>query len=84
MSKKPTGLSAFTQRRADLALAAVTEPAEERTRARGETVAMTVRVSRADWARLHQLAISEGISLQALAKRGFSRVFAEHGLPGIE
>ena len=54
-----------------------------RTRARGETVALTVRLTRTDWARLHQLAVAEGISLQALAISGLSKVFAEHGLPPI-
>jgi hypothetical protein len=81
MSTKPTGLAAFTRK------ATPTEqPAEAtgaRKRAQGETVALTVRLPRAEWARLHQLAVSEGVSLQTLAVRGFDKVFADHGLPPI-
>jgi hypothetical protein len=61
--------------------AAVEAPVGVRRRAQGKTVALTVRVSRADWARLHQLAVAEGVSLQALALTGLSKVFTEHGLP---
>jgi hypothetical protein len=32
---------------------------------------------------LHQLAVSEGVSLQELAVRGLSQVFVAKGLPGI-
>jgi hypothetical protein len=58
-------------------------PEAKRSRGRGETVALTVRVSRADWTRLHQLALSEGVSLQTLAMRGFSRELEAHGLAGM-
>ena len=93
MSAKPTGLAAFTRRRAAESAPAAPAPAPavpskpavpgSRKRAQGETVALTVRLSRADWARLHQLAVAEGVSLQALALDGLSKVFAEHGLPPI-
>ena len=92
MSAKPTGLAAFTGKKAappaetpavSVAPSASKPAGGPRRRAQGETVALTVRVSRADWTRLHQLAMAEGISLQALALAGFSRVFAEHGLPPI-
>lgn len=85
MSRKPTGLAAFTGSRGvaarDEAVASTAKPV--RKRAQGETVALTVRVSRADWVRLHQLAVAEGVSLQALALDGLSKIFAEHGLPPI-
>ncbi len=84
MSAKRTGLAAFTRSRDTVAAeeaAAAAKPA--RKRAQGETVALTVRLSRADWARLHQLAVAEGVSLQALALNGLSKIFAEHGLPPI-
>ena len=92
MSKKPIGLSAFTAKRAPLAAALAAEPdaappapAEaKRSRAQGATVALTVRVSRADWTLLHQLAVADGVSIQTLAVRGFSRVFEAQGLPGLE
>jgi hypothetical protein len=97
MSAKPTGLAAFTRGRAadpapprDTPAAAGTAPVlakstvgTPRKRAQGETVALTVRIPRADWARLHQLAVAQGVSLQALALDGLSKVFAEHGLPPI-
>jgi hypothetical protein len=80
MSTKPTGLAAFTSKTATAAPA----PAKGvKKRAEGGTVALTVRLPRAEWARLHQLAVSESVSLQTLAIRGFDKVFAEQGLPPI-
>ena len=55
----------------------------ERKRAKGDTVALTVRLSRADWMRLSNLAMAEGVSLQALAIDGLSAVLAKHGLPPL-
>ncbi len=82
MSAKPTGLAAFTK--AKVSAVKGQAPAKAaRKRAQGETVALTVRIARADWARLHQLAVAEGVSLQALALDGLSKIFAEHGLPPI-
>ena len=90
---KTTGLAAFTRRNAPTAPSE--EPASHRSetearpqtagrrRGQGATVALTVRISRPDWERLHQLAVSEGVSLQELAVRGLSQVFAAKGLPGI-
>jgi hypothetical protein len=85
VSAKPTGLAAFTKARAtpDEADAPAAASTGARKRAQGETVALTVRLPRAEWARLHQLAVAEGVSLQALALTGLSKVFAEHGLPPI-
>lgn len=85
MSAKPTGLAAFTRNRgAAAAEASDDKPATARKRAQGETVALTVRLPRADWVRLHQLAVAEGVSLQSLAVTGLSKVFAEHGLPPVQ
>jgi hypothetical protein len=42
-----------------------------------------VRLPRAEWERLHQLAVSEGKSIQQLAVAGLSKVFNAKGLPGI-
>ena len=85
MTTKPTGLAAFTRNRGAEASppGAPTAARAGRKRAQGETVALTVRVSRAEWARLHQLAVAEGVSLQSLALSGLSKVFAEHGLPPL-
>jgi hypothetical protein len=46
-------------------------------------VALSVRLARADWERLHQLAVAEGVSLQEIIVRGLSQVFTSKGLPGI-
>lgn len=36
-------------------------------------MALSVRLARADWERLHQLAVAEGVSLQEIIVRGLSR-----------
>lgn len=61
-----------------------TTPPLVRERGKKETVALTVRLPRAEWERLHKLAVSEGVSIQALAVRGLGLVFAEKGLPAIK
>lgn len=61
-----------------------TTPPLVRERAKKEIVALTVRLPRQEWERLHHLAVSEGVSIQALAVRGLSLVFAEKGLKRIE
>lgn len=82
MSAKPTGLAAFTKNKGAAELGDV--PAKgARKRAEGGIVAMTVRIPRGEWMRLHQLAMAESVSLQTLAVRGFDKVLAEHGLPPI-
>ncbi len=87
MTKKPTGLAAFTGGRganpAEAPVAAA-KATGGRKRAQGDTVALTVRVRRADWARLRQLADAEGESLQVLAVTGLSKVLADHGLPPLD
>jgi hypothetical protein len=59
--------------------------APPRTRARGQKplVAMTFRLSRQDWERLHLLAVTDGVSINTLTLRGLSRLLEERGLPGI-
>jgi hypothetical protein len=85
LSKKPTGLAAFTSKpMAETAVAAEDKaPGAKKKRGEGDTVALTVRLSKADWMRLHQLAMTEGVSLQTLALTGFSKVLADHGLDPI-
>ncbi len=89
---KPTGLAAFTRKGA-----ASTQPTEagqeqnakqspearQRGRGKGDVVALTVRLPRAEWERVHQLAVSEGVSIQSLAVDGLSKIFAEKGLPKL-
>ena len=86
MATKPTGLAAFTQKRGTERVdTGGTEPAPTtvRRKAQGATVALTVGLPRAEWERLHQLAVSEGTSIQQLAVAGLSKVFTAKGLPGI-
>lgn len=84
MSKQPTGLAAFSRKKlAEPTIQPETTPTTERERGKGDKVSLTVRLSRANWERIHQLATSEGASIQTLVMRGLSKVFAEKGLPGI-
>ena len=55
----------------------------ERQRGKKEIVSLTVRLHRAEWERLHQFAVSEGVSIQTLMIRGLDRVFTEKGLPKL-
>jgi hypothetical protein len=55
----------------------------ERQRGKKDVVALTIRLHRAGWERLHQLAVSEGVSIQTLAVRGLGMVFSEKGLPKL-
>ena len=82
MSTSKTGLSAFTSKAADKAKAVESQPTE-RKRGIGETVALSVRVKRSDWERIHQLAVSEGMSINSLAIMGFSKIFDEKGMPPL-
>lgn len=59
------------------------EPPRSPVLAQGDTVALTLRVAKSDWIRLHELAASEGLSLTALAKSGLSKELAKRGLPGL-
>ena len=82
MSRKPTGLAEFTSK-STVATQVVPIPGSERRRGKNHVVALTVRLPRSEWERLHQLAVSEGMSIQALAVRGLNRVFSEKGLPQL-
>lgn len=95
---KVTGLASFTKR-GQLTTAAespvVIETPEApvtptkttqrgpRERAQKAVVAMSFRISRQDWERLHQLAMVEGVSINTLTLRGLSKLFEERGLPGM-
>jgi hypothetical protein len=85
---KATGLAAFTRK--GIAAAEQEKPVGEgvvsekaRGRGKGDVVALTVRLPRAEWERVHQLAVAEGVSIQALAVEGLSKVFADKGLPKL-
>lgn len=94
---KVTGLASFTKRgqlnTAVESTAVVETPAAApspiapqrgpRERAQKAVVAMSFRISRQDWERLHQLAMVEGVSINTLTLRGLSKLFEERGLPGM-
>ena len=52
----------------------------DRQRGKGSMVSLTVRVSRDQWQRIHELALHEGRSINAVAIEGISRLFQEKGL----
>lgn len=82
MSKKTTGLAQFTKQGNQTDKPAETQESKprEKQRGKGDVVALTVRLSRDDWQRVHQLALSEGVSIQRLAVDGLSKLFEEKGL----
>jgi len=69
MTPRPTGLAAFTRKSTPpepLSKADDAPDASVRRRGQGPTVALTVRLRRADWERLHQLAIFAGKGLPGI------------------
>lgn len=94
---KVTGLASFTKRgqqsapvenvqtaeTSTVAAPAVTPQPHARARAQKAVVAMSFRITRPDWERVHQLAITEGVSINTLTLRGLSKLFEERGLPGM-
>jgi hypothetical protein len=57
---------------------------ENRSRpGKGESVAITVRLSKADWMSLRQFAMSEGETLQTVAVNGFNRELLAKGYPPL-
>ena len=78
MSERQTGLASFTRRQSSNATQEIS--GAPRKRGKGETVSITVRLTRSQWERLHQFAVSEGDSLQGLALRGLSLLLREKGL----
>jgi predicted HicB family RNase H-like nuclease len=83
MPPKKTGLAAFTGSQESAARDRAADSASFRTKAKGETVSITIRLSRDQWERAHQLALAEGVSLNRLAIHALSKVFQEKGLPGL-
>ena len=92
---KVTGLASFTKRgqqsvptenvaETAVAVASIVPPQPHaRARAQKAVVAMSFRITRQDWERVHQLAITEGVSINTLTLRGLSKLFEERGLPGM-
>lgn len=86
MTAKPTGLAAFTRKpRIDQTSGSQEQltPPETRTRAKNASVALTVRLTRQQWERLHQLALADGVSLQQLIVLSLGSLFRSRGLPEL-
>lgn len=85
MSKKPStgALAQYVTKGAAAPETTAPTPEPVRRRGRGETVAITLRLSRPQWERVHQLAVTEGVSIQHLSLLGLSNLFKEKGLPDL-
>ena len=59
------------------------QPSGTRVRGKKPYVAMSFRLTPSDWERVHQLAVADRTSINALVLRGLSRLFEERGLPGV-
>jgi hypothetical protein len=82
-AKKNSGLASFSQK----TTAKVAEVAENQDRVRrgqGDTVAITVRLSKDQWMKLRQFAMSEGETLQTVAMNGFNRELQAKGMPPLD
>lgn len=99
VGRKPTGLAAFGVESKGVAVATTatsttgaqdTAPeatalpgGEARQRGKGATVALTYRIDRNQWRRLHDLALTEGLSLNQLVQKGLNEIFVKRGLPPL-
>ena len=86
MTTKITGLAAFARKpKIDATDDAGVQPplAETRTRGKKASVALTVRLTRQQWERLHPLALADGVSLQQLMLQGLGSLFRTRGLPDL-
>lgn len=81
MTDKSTGLVADIQ--AEINVDTNILGVKTRQRGKGDVVALTLRLSRDDWQRVHQLALAEGISIQKLTVEGLSKLFEAKGLTGL-
>jgi hypothetical protein len=79
---KDTGLAAFTDEAEDRSTGTAARR-RGRTKAKGEIVHVTLRLTHDEWERAHQLARMEGCSLNELAIMGISRILKEKGLPEL-
>jgi hypothetical protein len=79
---KKSGLAAFSQKTTKVA--EVAENQDRVRRGQGDTVAITVRLSKDQWMKLRQFAMSEGETLQTVAMNGFNRELAAKGMPPLD
>ena len=83
MAAKRTGLAAFTGNRETSDQGQGEGITALRTKAKGDTVHMTVRLSREQWERVNQLIDTEGVSFNQLAIHAISNLFEAKGLPKL-
>jgi hypothetical protein len=83
MPPKTTGLATFTGSHVQSQRDRNDAAEDIRTKAKGDTVAITLRLTPEQWDRVHQLARAEGVSLNRLAIMALSKLFQEKGLPGL-
>lgn len=79
---KSSGLAAFSSKNA---INEQPTPNPERiTRGKGDTVAITVRLTKSQWLTLRTFAMSQGETLQTVAVNGFNRELIAAGLPPLD
>lgn len=83
MAGRKTGLAAFIGSQDPKTRGQEAAPDEIRTKAKGDTVAVTLHLTRERWERVHQLSLAEGISLNCLTILALSKAFQDKGLPGL-
>lgn len=83
-TRKNFGFGNFTQQEPQGEPSMPTAPqdaeAPERKKGKGEKVSLTVRLTREQWLRVHELARTEGTNFQDLAIQGLAKIFKEKGL----
>jgi hypothetical protein len=82
-SYRQTGLAAFTGSHASDQRDQDAAPEDIRTKAKGDTVSITLRLTPDQWERVHQLARAERVSLNRLAILALSKMFQDKGLPRL-
>lgn len=81
MAKKKSSLQTYSTKKAE---APAAETNGRAAKGAGLHVGLNMRMTRADWLRMRNLAGDEGTSLQALFLEGMTRVFEKRGLPPME
>ena len=83
-TRKNFGFGNFTQQepKGEPSISTTPQQAEtsERKKGKGEKVSLTVRLSREQWHRVHELARIEGTNFQDLAIQEKAKIFKEKGL----
>jgi hypothetical protein len=83
--KKPqvAGLAAFTNAQTEQTIERPSTIENQRQRGKHAIVGLNIRFTRQQWERVHQLALTEGVSIQKLVMQGLSQIFRDKGLPAL-